>query len=385
MKKSPKIAIVYDWLDKWGGVERILLTLHQMFPKAPFYTSYFDEKGASWAKKIKIRPSFIQNFPPLIRKSRLLSLPFYLYAFESFDLSGFDLVISVTSSFAKSVITKPETIHICYLLTPTRYLWIDQKSYFQNNFFSFFSQPILTRFRTWDYLISQRPDSYLSISKTVQKRAKKYYGKDSTVLYPPFDIEYWKNIKNQKLKIINTYQKSENVKLNKFFLVVSRLEPYKKVDLVLSVFNKTGENLIVVGKGSQLNRLKRKARQNAFFLDRLTDEELAFLYLKAQALIMPQEEEFGYVALEAQFFGLPVIAYKKGGATETVVDGETGIFFEKQEKSALTKALEKFHTLSYTLKNKAAVYGPKNVEKFAKDKFIKKFQTYLKAKIGEIY
>lgn len=368
-----KVAIVYDWIDKWGGVERVLLTLHEIFPHADFFTSYYDPGSAPWAKKLTIKTSFIQHLPDFIKKNRILSLSFYPYAFESFDLSSYHLVISLTSSFAKSIISKPSTIHICYLLTPTRFLWLYPEIYTDNWFKKILFAPFLTRLKAWDFIAAKRPDYYFAISKTVQTRLKKYYRAESAVIYPPFDADYWRQIKSQKSKV-----KSLNEK--RFFLVVSRLEKYKKIDLAIKTFNDLKETLVIAGKGTQMKTLKNIAHENIHFLEDLSDQELALLYQNAQALIIPQEEDFGYTALEAQFFGCPVIAYRKGGVTETVIEGKTGIFFDQQTEQPLAKVLAKFHTMSYTLKNTTKVFGPNNVEKFNQNLFINKFTEGIKSK-----
>lgn len=375
-----KIAIVYDWFDKWGGVERVLLTLHQMFPQAVFYTSYFNRKQAAWAKNFNIKTSFIDKLPPFIKTNRILSLPFYPYAFEAFNFSNYDLVISVTSSFAKSIITKPKTIHISYLLTPTRYLWLYPELYFKNRLFKKLISPYLDKLRQWDFISGQRPDYIISISKTAAYRCQKYYQRSSEVIYPPFDMKYWKKIKSEirnPKSEINSKFKTLNPK---FFLIVSRLEPYKKVDLVVQSFNRLNDRLIIVGKGSQLRILTRQASKNILFFQDLTDQKLGWLYQNAQALIMPQEEDFGYTSLEAQFFGCPVIAFRKGGATETVIEGKTGLFFKEQTINSLLTAVKKFHTMSYILKKRTTEFGIKNVEKFSKDRFINKFHSFLKSK-----
>lgn len=373
MLYQKKIAIVYDWIDKWGGVERVLLNLHEMFPEAVFYTSYFDETKAEWAKDLNIKTSFLQKFPDFIKKSRILSFIFYPFAFESFDFSGYDLVISITSSFAKSIITKPRTKHICYLLTPTRYLWSHKQDYIKNNLINYLISGYLDMFKNWDLVVSQRPDKIVSISETVRERCKKYYKRDSEVMYPGFDVEYWKGIKseirnpkfetNSKFKILNS----------KFFLVISRLEPYKRVDLAIKVFNRLNKQLVIIGEGSQEKKLKQIAGKNITFLSKLSDVELGSFYSSAQALIMPQEEDFGYVSLEAQLFGCPVLAYKKGGVLETIIENKTGIFFDNQDERSLSQAIERFNKIEYNLKSEAREIGLSNVEKFSKEKFINKF------------
>lgn len=365
MKLSEKtsIAIVYDWLDKWGGIERVLLNLKDIFPQAIFFSSYQNTERAAWSKKFNVRTSFINSLPPFIKNSRLLSMPFYPFAFESFDFTSFNIVLSVSSSFAKSIITRPETLHICYLLTPTRFLFNDYDIYLKNSPAPYFSKFYLERLKKWDIIASSRPDFYISISKNVSARIKKCYKKDSTVIYPPFDIDYWNGI---KLKA-----KSDKIKIEEkdFFLIVSRLEPYKRVELAIEVFNKLYKNLIVVGTGSQENKLKKMAKSNIVFKKNLSDLGLATLYQNAQALIMPQEEDFGMVSLEAQFFGLPIIAYKSGGAMETVIENKTGICFPIQDHENLARAIEKFEKMSYTLKQSTKIDGQKNTSRFSSDKF----------------
>lgn len=379
MHENKKIAIVYDWIDKWGGVERVLLTLHEMFPHAQFYTSYYDSETANWAKNISIKTSFIQKLPSIIKKNRILSLLFYPFAFESFNFSSYDLVISITSSFSKSIITKPGTTHLCYLLTPTRFLWSHKDQYMQGSIGKKITGLFRKYLEKWDLVVSERPDKIISLSNAVQKRCKKYYNRDSQVIYPPFDTDYWQNIRS-KLKIRNpkpeTNYKSEILN-TKYYLVVSRLEQYKKVDLVVQLFNRLRLNLIVVGHGSEDKRLRKTAKKNIQFIPYVSDEGLARLYQNAEALIMPQEEDFGYVSLEAQFFGCPVIAYGKGGADETIVQNKTGLFFSAQNPPTLSRTLDQFHTISYNLKKSTQNLGVKNIERFNKKIFTDKFQALL--------
>ncbi len=361
-----KIAVVYDWIDKWGGVERVLLTLHEILPDADFYTSYYDKRQAPWAEKLNIKTSFINKFPNFIKTNRLLSLPLYLFAFESFNLNDYDVVISVTSSFAKAVITGTTTFHICYLLTPTRFLWSHEDSYMGK--LKTAMRPYSNYLKNWDKTVAQRPDKIISISQTVADRCRKYYGRESDVIYPPFDKEYWNDIKSKINNPASTAKRGEQ----KYFLVVSRLEKYKKVDLVVKTFNQLNQNLVIVGKGSQEKGLRQIAKNNIQFVKDITDEELGFLYSKAQVLIMPQEEDFGYVSLEAQFFGCPVIYYGKGGATETVIEDKTGISFDNQTVESLTDALERFGAISYNLRISTANLGRQNIEKYAKSEFEKR-------------
>jgi glycosyltransferase involved in cell wall biosynthesis len=365
-----RTAIVYDWIDKWGGVERVLLALAKMFPRADWYTSYFDPKAAPWAKNLNPMISFIQKLPDFLKKNRVFSIPFYPYAFESFNFSNYDLVVSVSSSFAKAVITKPRTLHISYLLTPTRYFWQDTDIYL-NGPLKKLGKFRLKKYQQWDFVAGQRPDHIISISKTVQERVKKIYNRDSEVIYPPFDIDYWRNIKP-----------SEQLKKQKYFLVVSRLEPYKRVDLVVETFNQLNLPLIIVGKGTERRKLQKISNKNTIFVSDLSDEELAQLYLHAQALIMPQEEEFGYVSLEAQFFGCPVISYKKGGATETILDEKTGIFFGQQTANSLADAVARFPKIEYNLSKSTKEYGKQNIERFSLKTFENMFNQFIAEKLS---
>ncbi|MDO8608995.1 MAG: glycosyltransferase [bacterium] len=364
--KMRKIAIVYDWIDKWGGVERILQYIHEAIPEADFYTSYYDIKNAYWAKDINIYSSFLQKMPRFIKKSRMLSLPLYPFAFESFDFSTYDLVLSITSSFAKSIITKPKTRHVCYLLTPTRYLWSHENEYVTSDLLRFLLQPYISYLKKWDYIAAQRPDKIYSISQTVGDRCKKYYQRDSEVIYPPFDFDYWNKIKNNLQSLDNLG--------NKFFLMVGRLEKYKKNKLIVEAFNRMPDKkLIVIGKGTELAPLKRIALNNTEFITEITDEKLGMYYSQAEALIMPQEEDFGYVSLEAQLFGCPVISYDKGGATETIIENKTGVFFKSQTINTIIETLESFHTISYNLKNNLKNIDADHYMRFGKTKFINNF------------
>ena len=365
MPETKKIAIVYDWIDKWGGVERLLLTLHEMFPNAVFYTSYFDQQNASWAAGIKIKTSFLQNFPAFIKKNRKLSFPFYPFAFENFDFKEYDLVISVTSSFAKSIITQPHTKHVCILLTPTRYFWLYPDEYFKSKIIK---NVLLNHLKKWDIIAANRPDKLISISKTVAERSLKYYKKPSDVIYPPFDLKYWQGIKS-KIKLLKP--------THDFYLIVSRLEPYKKINLAVEVFNTIKAKLIIVGAGSELSKLKKMSGDNITYLQHVSDETLATLYTNAKALLMPENEDFGYVSLEAQFFGTPVVALNRGGAKETVIDGKTGVLFDSQTKADLMAALERFEQISYNLRALIKETNAANVHRFDKKIFIDKLNSIL--------
>lgn len=367
-----KTAIVYDWIDKWGGVERLLLVLHEMFPKADWYTSYYDKQNAPWAKDINIHTSFIQKLPGFIRKNRLLSLTLYPHAFESFNFNEYDVVISVTSSFAKGIITKPGTKHICYMLTPTRYLWGMSDEYIKG-WKRVIASPLLEKLRKWDYIAAQRPDTIIALSKTVAYRAETYYKRMSEVLYPPFDMQYWEKVKSN-IKKPGSF--SAVADQDDYYLVVSRLEPYKRVDIPIKLFNKTKKNLIIVGRGSTEQELRRIAAPNIKFISNITDEELGYLYSHAKATIIPQEEDFGYISLEAQFFGSPVVAFHKGGVPESLSPSRSNILFNEQSEISLQEALATLAAVAYN-GNKFSGVESNFFEQFSKKNFIDGLKRYI--------
>jgi len=350
-----KIALVYDRVNKIGGAERVLETLHEIWPQAPLYTAVYYPQGAPWAKKFKIIPSFLNKWP-LAKKHHELYPWLTPLAFESFDFSDFDLVISITSAEAKGIITKTKTKHLCYCLTPTRYLWSAYNDYFFNKGLRWLTQPIVDWMRNWDKIAAQRPDEYLAISQEVQKRIKKYYHRQSFVCYPPVDTE-------------NFYPAEKNQK-GDYFLIVSRLVPYKKIDLAIQAFNQLKEPLKIIGEGSEKNRLKEMAKGNIEFLGKLTDQELLSYYQNCRALIFPQQEDFGLVPLEAQACGKPVIAFAGGGALETVIEGKTGTFFRPQRVTALVKKIKSFKDKDYR-----TIDCRSNAERFDKIIFKQNFKN----------
>lgn len=347
-----KIALVYDWLDSWGGAERVLLEFNRLFPQAPIYTSLYRPKGALFAQKLpEIRTSFLQKFSFL--GHRLLA-PLIPLAFESFDFSNFDLVISISSFAAKGIITKPPTKHIGYLLTPTRFLWYPDQ--YRGRVFP---KVINDYLKNWDKVAAQRPDKIIAISQTVQDRCRQIYKRESQLIYPPVDNKF----------LVPSQARAKK----KFFLIVSRLEPQKKVDLAIETFNDLGWPLIIIGTGSWEKRLKRMAKKNIRFLGKVSDQKLTKYYQEAQALIFPQEEDFGLVSLEAQASKTPVIAFNRGGATETVKKGQTGCFFYPQSSLALKKALLKWSQNGYNTKS----FYPW-VKNFSQERFVSSWQELIK-------
>jgi len=372
-----KVAFVYDRVNKWGGAERVLLGLHELFPDAPLYTAVYHPQMAPWAKEFKVIPSFLNKFP--LAKSRHEAYPHLMpLAFESFDFSGYDVVLSITSEAAKGIITKPETLHLCYCLTPTRYLWSGYQEYFQNKAFRFLTKPIVLYLRSWDKIAAQRPDVYLTISENVKKRINKYYSRNSEVIYPPVDLKKFQILPQSGIPLRGTNSKFQTnskfkIQNSKFFLVVSRLDfGYKKVDLAIEAFNQLGLPLKIIGTGTQMRNLKRKAKKNIEFLGQLTDKELLGYYGRCQAVIFPQEEDFGLVPLEAQACGKPVIAYRGGGALETVREGPTGVFFSPQTAEALVKTVANFRPEKFDPDD-----CRRNTKRFSQERFKKKIKRLI--------
>lgn len=358
-----KTAIVYDRVNKFGGAERVLLEILKLYPTATLFTLVHDPNKAPWSQKfIKVVPTFINRFPFFRSRHELLS-PIAPLAFETLNFDHFDLVISVTSSDAKAILTKPSTKHVCLCLTPTRYLWSGTADYQNDWKMKVLPSFLLSYFKSIDLAISSRPDEYLAISEEVQSRIAKYYQRESTVIYPPIPKKFF--IKKKPI----------SKKARKYYLLVSRLVPYKKIDQAILSFNYTGLPLKIVGEGSESNRLKSIANSNITFMGKVSDKKLIQLYRYAKALIFPQLEDFGLVAVEAQACGTPVIAYNGGGAKETVINQETGLLYSEQSTECLTQAVLKFEetNINYLL-------CQNNAKKFTPDLF----RSKLSAKIEQL-
>lgn len=330
-----KVALVYDRVNKWGGAERVLISLRKIFPNAHLFTSVYNPKKAKWAKGFKVKTSFLQDIPYASNFHELLA-PLMPVAFYFLDFSKYDLVISVTSEYAKVIRVEKPAKHISYILTPTRYLWSGYKIYFKNNLLRVISLPIVWYLRIIDKYWAKKPDKLIGISTEVNRRIKKYYKKDAKLIFPPLDIS--------KVKIQKPKDKD-------YFLVVSRLVYYKRVDLAVRACTSLNLPLVVVGTGGQEKSLKKIAGPSVKFVKNISDGELYGYYKNSKALIFPGLEDFGIVMTEAQYFGKPVIAFKGGGALDIIIPGKTGEFFTKQKVKALKTVLEKFNARRYNYKS----------------------------------
>ncbi len=331
-REAMRVALVHEWLTNAAGSERVLLALHELYPDAPIYTSVFVPEEFPELADADVRTSFLQKVPGAKTKHQAFPL-LRTVAFERFDLSAYDVVLSSSHAEAKGVITRPETLHICYCYTPIRYYWSGYHHYLENPRFGALNpivkafMPYVTNYlRVWDRCAADRVDAFVAISEHVARRIRKYYRRDADVIYPP----------------VNTSWLSISPDVEDFFLLVGRLIPYKRVDMVVEAFNRLGLPLKVAGTGSELESLRAMAGPGIEFLGRVPDAELGELYSRCQALVFPQEEDFGIVPLEAMAAGRPVIAYRAGGALETVLEGETGMFFDRQDAQSLMQAVRDF-------------------------------------------
>ncbi len=337
--ENKKIAIVCDWIKDWWWAEIVLEQLLEIFPNADIFTSVFFQENNRVFKNRKIKTSFIQKIP-FLSKSHKLALFLRPYAFESFDLSDYDIVISSSTAESKWVITKPETIHICYCHTPTRYYWSHYHEYinmmefgFLNPLWRYLMPKLVHKLRQWDYLASKRVDYYLANSKNTSNRIKKYYKSDSNVIYPCLDID---NIPFSEEK-------------DDYYFYNGRCIPYKKFDLIVDAFNINWKKIkIATNTNNKLyKKLKNKSNSNIEWIFTNDLNTINLLHSKAKAFIFPPEEDFWLVPIAAMASWTPVIAYNKWWATETVIDWKTGVFFDKQDVYSLNNAIKEFELINF--------------------------------------
>lgn len=331
-----KVALVHDYLNQMGGAERVVLALHELFPDAPLYTSIYDPRRVDAAfRNIDIRTSFMQKLP-LVKKHHQPFLPLYPFAMERLDLRGYDLVLSSSSAFGKGVITKPGTMHICYCHTPMRWCW-NYDEYIEREGLGRLARAVLpfiiTGLRVWDQTTAMRVDHFIANSPAVAERIAKYYRRDAVVIPPPVEV--------------SRFHFDAGARPEEYFLIVSRLLPYKRIDLAIQACNALRLPLAIIGSGRDEARLKRMAGPTIGFVGRLADLEVLHYYAHCRALILPGEEDFGITPLEAQASGRPVIAYGAGGALASIIDGVTGKFFPEQTVESLSSALANFDESDY--------------------------------------
>lgn len=360
-----KIALVHDYLSQDGGAEQVLRAFHEVYPDAPIFVLFHDQKKISEFSGLDVRESFFR-FLPFGKTKYQWYLPLMPLATERHNLHEFDVVLSSTSAFAKGVLTRPETLHISYCHTPTRYLWTDTHEYIADLKYSWFVKMLLPRLihkmRLWDKMSVDRVDYFIANSRTVAQRIAKYYRKESDVIYPPVTLPPWVPKETS----------------GDYFISGGRLVPYKRFDILVSAFNRSGLPLVIFGDGPELKRLKEAARSNITFVGRVSDEEKFLLLRNARAFIHPQVEDLGITPLESMAVGTPVLAYGVGGVTETVIPGVTGEFFMEQSWEAVFDMVLQFDPNKYD----ADVIRAR-AEQFATERFKQRIAQYVSDRYDE--
>ncbi|MBI5037094.1 MAG: glycosyltransferase [Candidatus Kerfeldbacteria bacterium] len=359
-----KLALVHDHLNQLGGAERVLRSLVELYPDAPLYTLIYDAAKTNHEfDGVTIHESFIARMPFARRKFRWY-LPMMVAATESYDLNKYDVVLSDSSGLAKGVLTSPDTFHVCYCHTPTRYLWSDHNEVIdkleRNRLVGRMSLLYRSYLRMWDRMAADRVDLFIANSKFVADRIKKYYRKESLVIEPPVYADQ--------------FQISSEI--DDYFLIVSRLRPYKRVDLAIQAFNKLGLPLYIIGDGEEEERLRAMAGPTIKFLGYVSDAEKSKYLSRCRAFIHPQEEDFGITPVEAMASGRPVIAYGVGGAVETVIPGKTGTLFDEQSWEALADTIIHF---------KQEQFHPEEIRNHALQYDVRRFKERIDAAVREAW
>lgn len=360
-----RVAIVHDWLTNLGGAERVVEAMLEAYPEADLYTSVYDDRKLDLFRKHQVRTSFLQRVPLAKRKHQLFPI-LRRYAFEAFDFSQYDVVITSSTAEAKGVITSEGTLHASYINTPTRYYWSHYDEYLKSPGFGVLDPLVRWQLertieanRRWDFAAAQRADIVFGNSQTVVDRIEKYYQRKARVLYP--------NVETHKFQ---QPQPRPSGLPEKYFLVVSRLIPYKRVDIAIEAAVMSGTPLVVIGSGGQLPELKKLADDKVIFVGALDDRSVVAHMQHAEAFVFPGEEDFGITPVESMAAGVPVIGYARGGVAETIIDGETGILVDRQTATAFAKAFHRYQRSDYAASALAA-----QAEKFRRERFITELRS----------
>jgi len=324
-----KLAIVHDFLNQYGGAERVVGYFLDIFPNVPVYTSiYFPDDTFDLFKKEDIKTTFMQKIPGI---NKYFKKFFFLYpfAFKTLKLCDYEMILGSSSSYSHFINKCKASVHVNYCYTPPRFLW-ETGEYLEgekiSRLMSAAAMPIIHFLRKMDLKQSKKIDYYIAISEYVKNKIRKVYGRDSVVIYPPIEVKKYR---------FSTIKED-------FYLIVSRLKGYKRIDIAIKAFNILGKKLLIVGSGEDEENLRKISGKNIKFLGRVSDNELLDLYSRAKSLVFTGKEDFGLTPIEAQASGTPVVAYKEGGASETIIHGETGFFFEKQEPEILVEIIREF-------------------------------------------
>ncbi len=368
-----KVAVVHDWLVDYGGAERVLSEIVELFPQGDLFSlvDYYDDDQRLTIQNKQAATSFVQKLPRAKKHYRKY-LPLMPLAVEQFDLSAYDLVISSSHAVAKGVLTGPDQLHICMCYSPMRYAWDLTHQYLRESGLDrgikgWFTKYILHRIRMWDHRTANGVDEFISISEFIGRRIKKVYGRQSTLIYPPVDTDAFDLHTNK----------------DSFYLTASRMVPYKYIDMIAEAFSKMPDKtLIVIGDGPDYDKIKAKAGPNVTLMGHQSFDVLRDHLQRARAFVFAAEEDFGIIPVEAQACGTPVIAYGKGGALETVIENETGLFFREQSPEAIIKAVRDFEG-NGTRFEPATVRD--NALKFSKDRFRREFREFVQDSVDSHY
>lgn len=365
-----KVALIQDWLTELGGAEKVFAEILKMYPEADIYTLVASDKVTEKLNiKGRVTESFICHLP-FAKKWYRKYLQFFPLAIEGFDLSEYDLIISSSSSVAKNILTHSNQIHISYCHSPARYVWDLCFKYLKEanlnrrwSLMSFYARKVMHKFRIWDVIGANRVDYFVANSNYISQRIAKVYRRDSVVIYPPVDVDNFS---------LNDSPRED------FYFTASRVVPYKKIDLIVKAFASMPEKtLYVAGMGPDYKKIKKMATPNVKLLGYISDEEMKDYMSRAKAFVFAAEEDFGIVPVEAQACGTPVIAFGKGGALETVVDGISGVLFNEQTETSLLEAIARFEKLKF-YPNEIR----KNAEKFSTEHFVKNLKQFINDKMG---
>ena len=364
-------ALVHDWFYTNGGAEKVVHSIGNIWDDLEYHSliDFLDEKDRSFILKgKKVKTSFIQKFPTA-KKNHRKFLQFFPKAIESFNLNDYEVVISSSSSIAKGVLTNQNQLHICYCHSPMRYAWNLYHEYLEDKNLTtglkgWYAKRVLHKLRTWDVISTNRVDHFVANSNYIAQRIKKIYNREATVIYPPVDIQNFPLEENKE----------------DYYVAASRLVSYKKIALIVEAFNKMpNKKLKVIGEGPEMSKIVEIAKSNVEILGRKKQDEMVKILQKARALVFAADEDFGILPVEAQSCGTPVIALNRGGLKETVINNETGVFFQKQETTDIMEAVNKFETLKFDAK-----IIRRNAERFSKERFEREFKEFVEQKIKNL-
>jgi len=358
-----KVAVVHDWLTGMRGGEKVLAAILELFPQAELFTLFYRPgKLNAQIENRKIHTSFLNRLPFCYRYYRYL-LPLFPFAIEQFDLSGFDLVISSSHCVAKGVLPAPHATHICYMHSPMRYIWDKRNDYFRAPWIRFLVTPFLHRLRLWDTTSSSRVDFFIANSHWIQTKIKKFFRRDAHVIHPFFDAQGFFPQSGDR---------------GDYYLVASAFAPYKRIDLAIKACEQLKRTLFVVGDGQHDHELRALAGKHTHFLGHQDSTALRDLMAGAKALLFPGEEDFGIVPIEAMACGTPVIAYGRGGALETVISGQTGLFFTEPTVESLAETLLQFESMPALWREPCI----RRAAHFSKERFQKNLISFINGAAG---